>query len=120
MDAARTHRPLSPQALLLVAARFRVLGEPLRLAILQRLSAGECSVNELAAGLGTTQPNVSKHLKLLQQADLVARRQEKNTVFYSLADETVFQLCDLVCDRLKERFEAQADALGRPARGRKR
>jgi ArsR family transcriptional regulator len=110
------HRELSPQALELVAARFRVLGEPLRLRVLQRLSGGECSVTELAELLDTTQPNISKHLKLLQTAGFVARRQEKNTAFYSLADPSVFELCDLVCSRLHERLAAQAEALEPPRR----
>jgi DNA-binding transcriptional ArsR family regulator len=102
---------LSPEALELVAARFRVLGEPVRLRILQRLQEGECAVTELAHLLETTQPNVSKHLKLLQETGLVARRQEKNTVYYSLADDSVFALCELVCSRLQERLAAQAGAL---------
>jgi DNA-binding transcriptional ArsR family regulator len=102
---------LSPEALELVAARFRVLGEPVRLRILQRLQEGECSVMELAHLLETTQPNVSKHLKLLQETGLVARRQEKNTAYYSVADDSVFALCDLVCSRLQERLAAQAGAL---------
>lgn len=101
---------LSPEALELVAAQFRVLGEPVRLRILQRLQEGECSVTELVQLLETTQPNVSKHLKLLQETGLVARRQEKNTAYYSVADETVFALCDLVCSRLQERLAAQAGA----------
>ena len=102
---------LSPEALELVAARFRVLGEPVRLRILQRLQEGECSVMELVHLLETTQPNVSKHLKLLQETGLVARRQEKNTAYYSVADDSVFALCDLVCSRLQERLAAQAGAL---------
>jgi DNA-binding transcriptional ArsR family regulator len=111
---------LSEEALELVAARFRVLSEPLRLRILQRLQRGECSVGELAELLGTTQPNVSKHLKLLQTASFVARRQDKNSALYSLTDPTVFELCDLVCSRLHQRFLAQAEALEPPRRAARR
>jgi ArsR family transcriptional regulator len=53
---------------------------------------------------------VSKHLKILQDAGLLARRQEGNTVYYSIADESVFQLCEVVCSSLQERFEAHASA----------
>jgi ArsR family transcriptional regulator len=104
-------KPMSDAALALVAARFRVLGEPLRLRLLQHLQGGELSVGELTERLGTTQPNVSKHLRLLGEAGLVARRQDGNTAYYSIADETVFALCDLVCARLAEQLEAAAQAL---------
>lgn len=103
---------MTPEALELVAARFRVLGEPLRLRLLQRLMDGECSVSELAATLQTSQPNVSKHLKQLQESGLVSRRQEGTQAFYAVADDSVFALCDLVCSRLQERLAAQANALG--------
>ena len=76
-----------------IALRFRILGEPLRLRLLYRLFGGECSVTDLANQLGTTQPNVSKHLKVLLQAKLVQRRQQKNTAFYSVIDRSVFDLC---------------------------
>ncbi len=88
----------------LVAARFRVLSEPLRLRILQHLELGESSVTSITNAIGSTQPNVSKHLKILQDEDLVARRQDGNTVYYRIADESVFQLCELVCGSLKEKF----------------
>jgi ArsR family transcriptional regulator len=113
-------KELSTQALELVAERFRVLAEPLRLRLLQRLQHGECSVGELAELLQTTQPNASKHLKLLFGAGLVARRQDKNTVYYSLADPTVFELCELVCSRLHDRLLTQAEALELPRRAARR
>jgi DNA-binding transcriptional ArsR family regulator len=102
---------LSPEALHLVAARFKVLSDPLRLRILQCLEAGETSVSALAEAVESTQPNVSKHLKLMQDAGLLARRQEGNTVFYLIADPTVFALCELVCSSLEERFAAHASVL---------
>jgi DNA-binding transcriptional ArsR family regulator len=98
------HQEMSPEAMELVAARFRVLSEPLRLRILQHLELGESSVTAITNSIGSTQPNVSKHLKILQDEDLVARRQDGNTVYYRIADESVFQLCELVCGSLKEKF----------------
>ncbi|MBX3293538.1 MAG: winged helix-turn-helix transcriptional regulator [Acidobacteria bacterium] len=95
---------MSPEAVSLVASRFRVLSEPLRLHILQYLEEGEASVTAITKAVNATQPNVSKHLRMLQDAGLVGRRQEGNTVFYFIADESVFELCDVVCGSLKERF----------------
>lgn len=99
---------MSPEALLLVASRFKVLAEPMRLQILQILKNGEASVNELTEAVASTQPNVSKHLRVLQDEDLVARRQVGNNVFYRISDKTVFKLCDVVCGSLKNKFEEQA------------
>jgi DNA-binding transcriptional ArsR family regulator len=102
---------LSAQAIELVAARFKVLSEPVRINILQTLHHGQASVNEITSTVGSTQPNISKHLKILQDSGFVARRQEGNTVYYSLADETVFALCDLVCASLKSKLAEQAAVL---------
>lgn len=103
---------LPPEALNLVAERFKILSEPLRLRILQALEAGERSVTEITGAVESTQPNVSKHLKTLQDAGLVARRQEGNTVFYAIADESVFALCDVVCTSLKARLTKQSAIFG--------
>ncbi|HEX6622895.1 MAG TPA: metalloregulator ArsR/SmtB family transcription factor [Pyrinomonadaceae bacterium] len=101
-------RPMTPEALALVAARFKVLAEPLRLRILQALEGGEMSVGDITEAVESTQPNISKHLKMLQEAGVVSRRQEGNTVYYSIADETVFEICDVVCSSIRERLQAQA------------
>ena len=102
---------MSPEALDLVAARFKVLSEPLRLRILQALEGGELSVNEIAEEVESSQPNVSKHLKVLQDAGLVGRRQEGTTVYCFVADESVMELCEVVCSSVRERLRAQAQAL---------
>src|SRR5208282_986545 len=113
MNRRRREAPLtmSPEALELVAARFRAMGEPLRLRILQQLEQGERTVSALTASIGSTQPNVSKHLRILQDSGLVKRRQEGNSAFFSIADETVFELCEMICSRLRDRLEAQVGAL---------
>ncbi len=103
---------MSADALSLVAARFKVLAEPLRLQILQHLEDGESSVNSLTIAVSSTQPNVSKHLKILQDEGLVAKRQDGNTVYYKIADKTVFELCDLVCGSLKAKFSARNAIFG--------
>ena len=101
----------------MVAARFRAMGEPLRLRMLQQLESDELSVSTLADSVESTQPNVSKHLKILQDAGLVKRRQQGTTVYYSIADEMVFELCEMICARLHDRLEAQVDALKMRMRG---
>jgi DNA-binding transcriptional ArsR family regulator len=111
-QSSRRRRPtVTREALELVAVRFRAMGEPLRLRILQQLEGGELSVSALAESVDSTQPNVSKHLKILQDADLVKRRQQGTSVYYSIADEMVLELCDLICSRLRVRLEAQVGAL---------
>jgi DNA-binding transcriptional ArsR family regulator len=79
-----------------IAGRFRILGEPVRLRLLFQLRNGEVSVTELSHRLATTQPNVSKHLKVLALAGVVQRRQYKNSAYYSVCDLSVFAICDVV------------------------
>ena len=106
------HQKMSAEAVSLVAARFKVLSEPLRLQILQYLENGESSVTNVTKAVNSTQPNVSKHLKILQDEGFVAKRQEGNTVFYKIADESIFELCDVVCGSLKERFSEKSAIFG--------
>ena len=93
--------PMTVEQLNLVADRFKVLAQPVRLQLLQALMPGERTVGELAGKTGLSQANVSKHLQLLLAHDLVARRKEGLFAYYQLSDETVFQLCELVCRRLE-------------------
>jgi len=107
-------RELSDEALSLIASRFRLLGEPLRLKILNALRERGLSVTELVEATGAGQANVSKHLGLLLMGGLVARRKEGNLSYYYIADETIFRLCEIVCDSLGGRLAAQHEAF-RPA-----
>ena len=114
MTAKKKHpADLSPEALELVAERFRVLAEPLRLRMLQHLRSGEKNVSELTALVESTQPNVSKHLRVLQEAGLIGRRQVGNTVYCYVSDGSVFELCDVVCNALYARMTAQTRLLAR-------
>lgn len=110
-------KPLSPAAIDLVAARFRLLGEPLRIRLMQALIEGEKTVGELVAAVESTQPNVSKHLRLLQEAGLIGRRQEGNSVYCFIADPTVFDLCDAVCESLESKFAEAARVAAELGRG---
>lgn len=112
----RMAHPLPDDLVELIADRFRALAEPTRIKLLDRLRDGEASVLELTALVGTTQQNVSKHLNLLQQAGIVARRKQGNFSYYRIADETVYGLCEAVCGSLQNRFEALRQVAGRRAR----
>ena len=111
---------MSEEMLNLVARRFRTLGEPYRLRILQELEAGEKSVGELVAVLDGNQPNVSKHLQILLDAGLIGRRREGTSIFYAIGDPMVFRLCALVCSseakKSRREFEALAGRQGQAKR----
>ncbi|MBD3161738.1 MAG: metalloregulator ArsR/SmtB family transcription factor [Candidatus Latescibacteria bacterium] len=113
------HKLMNEKTLDLVAERFRILGDPTRLRILQTLSGGEMAVADLVAATGAAQANVSKHLQLLLRAGLVRRRKEGLRVYYDVADPQVFRLCDLVCGSLADRLSRDLEAL-EPGAGGKR
>ena len=107
-------QPKSPdnKSLDLVAERFRILGDALRLQLLHRLADGEMSVGTLAEASGASQANVSKHLQILLRAGLVERRKDGLQAFYTIADPSIFDLCDLVCGRLSKQFQEDLSAIG--------
>ena len=102
---------MTPQTVDMVAERFRTLGEPMRLRILDALRQGEQSVGELVELTGGGQANVSKHLQILLAGGLVTRRKAGTTAYYRLTDTTVFQLCDIVCGRVEDQIETRRKAL---------
>jgi DNA-binding transcriptional ArsR family regulator len=104
---------LSDEIISLVAERFRALSEPARLQLLNALRDGERSVTELMEETGLGQANVSKHLRVLHGLGFVERRKEGLYVYYRLADECVFELCDIVCGRLALETRARSRALNR-------
>jgi DNA-binding transcriptional ArsR family regulator len=85
----------------MIAARLRVIGDPNRIRILDLLRDGELSVTQITQRLGTSQQNTSKHLGLLLQAGIVARRKDGNSSIYSIADAGVYDLCEQVCGGLQ-------------------
>src|SRR5215470_2504312 len=100
-----------PEALVeLIAQRFRVIAEPMRIRLLDALREGPMTVNELSATLGASQQNVSKHIGVLAQAGIVAREKDGNRVRCSIADESIFELCELVCGGLRRQV-AELDRL---------
>jgi ArsR family transcriptional regulator len=102
----RAAGPRDAEAFRLHAELCKVFTDPKRLMVLEALRAGECSVGELADGVGMSLPNASQHLSVLRHAGLVATRREGTTVFYSLAEPRIAQACDIVhqivLDRMPE------------------
>jgi DNA-binding transcriptional ArsR family regulator len=107
--------PLPAPLAELIARRFRVLGDPTRIRLLDRLREGEAGVGELAGALGGSQQNVSKHLALLHDAGIVRRRKEGTAVRYAIADASVFALCDQVCGGLRRQLTELDHVLGEAA-----
>jgi ArsR family transcriptional regulator len=102
----RSAGALSREALELLAQRFRALGDATRLALLQALFEGERTVQELCELTGAAQANASKHLALLHEQGLVARRRDGLFTRYRIADASLEGLCRLVCTSLAERHDA--------------
>lgn len=109
-DRLHVPHPLPEELAELIAERFRVIGEPMRIRLLDALRAGPRTIGELTDALGTSQQNVSKHVGVLARAGIVAREKEGNRVRCSIADPTVFALCETVCGGLRRQVD-ELDAL---------
>ena len=88
-----------------IARYFAALGATMRLKILNALRGGERNVTELVGLTGATQANASKHLALLAQHGLVAKTPRGTSVYYRIADPSVYRICDMVCGRIGARLE---------------
>lgn len=110
--ASKNTRPieLNDPLIDLVAERFRVLGEPMRIRLLNELREHDASVGELREAIDASQQNVSKHLAILHQAGMVDRSKVGNQTRYRISDPTVFELCDLVCGGVRQRVD-QLDSI---------
>jgi DNA-binding transcriptional ArsR family regulator len=108
LPACHRMEGLPDEALAQVAAYFQALSEPTRLRILNFLRQGERSVGELAQLCGYSSANISRHLTVLTQHGLVRRESRGNSVFYSIADASVYELCNLVCGSIARQFERTA------------
>ncbi|MDE2400421.1 MAG: helix-turn-helix transcriptional regulator [Burkholderiales bacterium] len=99
---------LPAEALQQVAAYFQALSEPTRLQILNLLRGGERNVGELAQLCGYTSANISRHLTFLAHQGLVVRESRGTSVYYRIADESVYALCDLVCGNIGRQIDRAA------------
>ncbi len=96
----------------MIASRFKLLGEPLRLKLIAALTTGEKSVGELVTITGAGQPNVSKHLNALMLGGLISRRKRGTSILYSVTDASVLELCNIVCAGMQTHVTTQARAIG--------
>jgi ArsR family transcriptional regulator len=110
MSKKSSRAAMSEAALEMIAARFRALGEASRLKLIIALESGEQNVSSLAAVTAQKQANVSRHLQALTEAGLLGRRKEGAHVYYFIADDSIFEMCDHVCGSLQRRINAQAGA----------
>ena len=108
-----TRTSLTPELRRLIAERFKALGEPARLAILDVLRRREMTVSELVAETGLGQANVSKHLQLLLSNGFVRRRKDGLFAYYALADRDVLRLCDIMCGRLESEAAVRRKVVSR-------
>jgi DNA-binding transcriptional ArsR family regulator len=119
---------LDDHALEQVAEFFGAFAVPMRLKILNALRHGERNVGDLTSEFGCSQANVSKHLSVLAQKGLIAKTLRGTSAFYRIVDPRIYQLCDLVCAQVGQRFAQQVAmkdafldavrAAGTPARKR--
>lgn len=104
------HKPTDAQ--LEESARlFGLLAKASRLALLRALMDGPRTVTELIQITGMKQGNVSKHLGLLQQARFVSRERQGNFARYAIRDPRLYQLCELMCQRIEEDALERSQAL---------
>jgi DNA-binding transcriptional ArsR family regulator len=93
---------MTPALLEAVAGRFKVLAEPARLRILERLRHGRLHVNALGEATGLQQANLSRHLQTLHAHGFVSRTRDGTFIYYAIADPQVFALCDLMCGQVEK------------------
>lgn len=105
-------RPIPEPLVELIAQRFRVIGDPMRIRLLDHLRSASATVGELTAAVGASQQNVSKHLGVLHQAGIVARTKEGTAVRYAIVDDSVFAICELVCGGLRQQLDELDAVLG--------
>jgi len=100
MSTAKNKRTLTDNELEQVATHFRLLGEPMRLKILQAVCQEPRTVNDIVAAVNATQANVSKHLALLASAGILTRKKDGQCVYYGMKDPLTLKLCELVHSQL--------------------
>ena len=96
MSTLKTSRDLTDAELVKVAGQFRLLGEPMRLKILQALCVKPLAVGEIVAATGATQSNISKHLSLMSSAGIITRHKDGQFVYYGMSNPLTLKLCELV------------------------
>ena len=100
MTKTLRHR-MTPDELGQIALQFRLLGEPMRLKILEVVCDRPRAVNDIVATVGATQANVSKHLSLMASAGLLTREKRGQSVYYGLKNPLILKVCALMHTQLE-------------------
>jgi DNA-binding transcriptional ArsR family regulator len=101
MSTVKNRRPLTDEELEQIALHFRLLGEPMRLKILQAVCGEPRTVSDIVAAVGATQANVSKHLSLLAAAGILTRKKDGQCVYYGMKDPLTLKLCELAHSQME-------------------
>ncbi|HEY5043945.1 MAG TPA: metalloregulator ArsR/SmtB family transcription factor [Verrucomicrobiae bacterium] len=104
MSTKNLQRALTADELKRIAGRFKMLGEPMRLKILQSVCKQPLTVSDIVAATGSTQANVSKHLALLALAGILEREKDGQCVYYGVKDQLAVKMCELVRTQLNNGF----------------
>ena len=102
MSNKKSPPPLSAAELARLAGRFKLLGEPMRLKILQSVCHGPRTVNDIVKAAGSTQANVSRHLALLAAGGILERKKDGQCVYYGMKDRLVMQVCETVRAQMRD------------------
>ena len=87
----------------------KTLAHPLRLAILHCLRDSEKTVNDLVETIGASQSNISQHLALMRQREIVKTRKDGSNIYYRVASPKISQACDMVRAVLIEQLSQRQD-----------
>ena len=104
--------PLPDDLVELIARRFRAIGEPMRIRLLDQLRDGEATVSDISEAVGASQQNISKHLAVLADTGILDRRKQGNHVYYRIADDGVLRLCEEVCGSVQQQLRALQELVG--------
>lgn len=104
--------PALTQEIIHLQADFcSALSDPTRLLILYALSQKPCNVSELTGELNSTQPTISRHLKVLRERELVNAFRSGTTITYSLSDERLIEAIDLLRAVMRDRITHRANLI---------
>lgn len=99
-----------------VARYFSLLADPTRLRILSLLCSDERPVREVVEAIGLTQANISRHLSILHDAGVLARRRDGNSVYYRVIDPNFVDICRTVSITVASRDLGEAMGVTAPGK----
>ena len=105
MSRPPSPHPFPEPLIELVAQRFPVLGEPMRIKPLYRPRDSDATVGELQEAVGASQQNISKHLGILHAAGMASRTKDGNHARYSISDPSVFELWEHACGGVRRQLQ---------------